>query len=239
MEKKQGFGFSNKVLVVPMVLVITIWSVFWMELALGVDLAWWGVKPRTFSGLKGVLTSPFVHGSLEHLYNNSLPLIVLSAALVFFYRPIWHKVLFWGWLGSGMLTWVIGRDSFHIGASGVIYMLVSFIFFKGIRQGNFRLVALSLMVVFLYGSMFWYMFPIEEGISWEGHLAGFITGFVLSRWLDVQVDEPKKFAWEKEDYQEEEDPFMRQFDENGNFFEIPKPETEEVEFRYVYKPEEE
>ena len=107
---------------------------------------------------------------------------MLLAALRYFYREHALKVIVYGILLSGFFTWLIGRESYHIGASGLIYVLVSFIFFKGIQTGYYRLVALSLMVVVLYGSMIWYIFPdVEEGISWEGHLGGFIAGLLFSR----------------------------------------------------------
>jgi hypothetical protein len=144
-------------------------------------------------------------------------------ALRYFYRDIFIKILVNGIVFSGLITWVIGRESIHIGASSLIYVLASFIFFKGIRSKYYRLVALSLLVVLVYGSMVWYIFPnIKEGISWEGHLAGVITGFVFA--LIYKTPEYKKlikFDWEHPDYNPAEDKFMQRFDENGNFVNLP------------------
>src|SRR5690606_6024302 len=112
--------------------------------------------------------------------NNTIPLFVLTMALFYFYRKIAWKVILYGILLSGLITWLIGRPANHIGASGLIYVLVSFIFFKGIFAKNYRLVALSLLVIFLYGSLIWYVFPVKEHMSWEGHLGGLITGFVFA-----------------------------------------------------------
>jgi membrane associated rhomboid family serine protease len=152
-----------------------------MEDRLNVDLTSHGILPRTFSGLQGVLFSPFLHGDLSHIANNSIPLFILSTALIFFYRDISLKVLLYGILVSGLITWVIGRNSYHIGASGLIYVLVSFIFFKGMMTQYYRLMALSLAVVMIYGGMVWYVFPeVDAKISWEGHLAGLITGFAFA-----------------------------------------------------------
>ena len=137
------------------------------------------------------------------------------------------RSLVYGILLSGFLTWCIGRPAYHIGASGLIYVLVSFTFFKGIIAKHYRLIALSLLVVFLYGSMIWYTLPIEKGISWEGHLAGLITGIVFAVIFRRQIAKPKKYVWEHEDYNEEQDEFLKHFDDNGNFIEHIEPEVEQ------------
>lgn len=239
MSEERYFRFSNAVLLVPMAAVLLIWTVFWVEVRFQINLNHFGVYPRTFSGLKGIIFSPFVHGSVEHLYNNTIPLAILSASLVYFYRGISFKVLLWGILLSGFLTWIIGRPSYHIGASGVIYVLASFIFFKGVFTKYYRLVALSLMVVFIYGSMLWYIFPVKENISWEGHLAGFLTGLLLATVIKAKIPAAKKYAWEKEGYNEEDDEFLRHFDEDGNFIENKVDESvsedESIKITYHYK----
>lgn len=234
MVEQNYFRFSNSVVVAPLLAVITIWSVYWIELRFQMNWNDYGVYPRTVQGISGILFSPFIHASLEHLYNNTIPLAVLMASLFYFYRNIAARTLLLGIFFSGLLTWVIGRPSYHIGASGVIYFLASFIFFKGMITRYYRLVALSLMVVFIYGSLLWYIFPIKEGISWEGHLGGFLTGLALAYILKAPVPSSKKFAWEHEDYNEEEDEFLRHFDEHGNFIETPK-ELEEEPIRYTYQ----
>lgn len=206
-----------------MLAVLAIWTVFWVEVRFHVNLNDHGIYPRKISGLQGITFSPFIHGSIEHLYNNTIPLAVLLAALFYFYRDNALRVLLFGILFSGIFTWIIARPSYHIGASGVIYLLASFIFFKGIFTKYYRLVALSLMVVFIYGSLLWYIFPIKDGISWEGHLGGFVVGLLLAFFVKTKTPSNKKYAWEKEDYNEEEDEFLQHFDEDGNFIE-KKPE---------------
>jgi hypothetical protein len=147
--------------------------------------------------------------------------------------------LLYGILFSGLITWGIGRPSYHIGASGIIYLLASFIFFKGIFTKYYRLVAVSLIVVFIYGSLLWYIFPTKDGISWEGHLGGFLTGLVLAFAMKTNVPSTKKYAWEHEDYNEEEDKFLQHFDENGNFIEQKEDEIstdlESLKITYHYK----
>ncbi len=237
------FRFSNSVLFAPILFVIIIWAVYWMELKYGINLNVYGIYPRTISGLKGIVFSPFIHGSLQHLYNNTIPVTVLMAALFYFYNGIGMRVLIYGMILSGLITWLIGRPSFHIGASGMIYVLASFIFFKGIFSKYYRLVALSLLVVFMYGSLLWYVFPIEKGISWEGHLGGFISGLCLAIFIKGELPKPQKYVWESEDYNEEEDPFLQQFDEEGNFIESSEVHVDEgtndIEIKYHFKKNDE
>ena len=226
MSNQSEFRFSNAVLIAPLTSVLLIWFVYWMELRFQTNLNDFGLYPRRFSGLQGIIFGPFIHGSLEHLYNNTIPLALLLASLFYFYRDVAIKVLLLGVLFSGLITWGIGRPSYHIGASGIIYLLASFTFFKGIFTKHYRLVALSLVVVFIYGSLLWYIFPMKDGISWEGHLGGFLTGLALAFFIKASIPSPKKFAWEQEGYNEEEDEFLKHFDEDGNFVETFKEESE-------------
>ncbi|MCK0108771.1 rhomboid family intramembrane serine protease [Flavobacteriaceae bacterium S0825] len=229
MNNQDQFKYTTGVIGFPLAFVIILWLIFWFEVRFGFSFNDLGVYPRTLSGLKGVVFSPFVHGSMEHLYHNSIPLFVLSMALFYFYREISWKVIGYGILLSGLLTWFIARPSYHIGASGLIYVLMSFILFKGIFAKHFRLIALSLLVVFLYGSMIWYVFPIKEKVSWEGHLSGLIIGFVFALFFRKSIAKPKKYAWEQPNYNEDDDPFLKHFDENGNFIETLPEESEIVE----------
>ena len=223
------FKYTNSVIALPLFFVLFLWFVYWMEIKFDFDFVENGIFPRTLSGLQGIIFSPFIHADMEHLYNNSVPLLVLLAALQYFYARQSIAVIGYGILLSGCITWLIGRDSFHIGASSLIYVLVSFIFFKGIQTKYYRLVALSLAVILIYGGMVWYIFPkVEERISWEGHLAGLITGFVLS--IIYKTPEYKKiikYDWEHPDFDHLEDKFMQRFDENGNFVNLPKVEVED------------
>ena len=223
------FKYSNSVIGLPLFFVWFLWFIYWIEIKFDFDFIENGIFPRTFYGFQGVIFSPFIHADIEHLYNNSIPLLVLLAALRYFYAKQSMAVIGYGILLSGLITWVIGRSNYHIGASSLIYVLVSFIFFKGIQTKYYRLVALSLAVVIVYGGMVWYIFPkVEDTISWEGHLAGLIVGFVLS--LIYKTPEYKKiikYDWEHPDFNPQEDRFMQRFDENGNFVNLPVVEIEE------------
>ena len=239
MNSSDPFKFSTRVIVYPLSFVLLIWLVYWFELRFGFRFNDMGIYPRTFSGLRGILFSPFIHGSLEHLYHNSTPLLILSAALFYFYRALAWRVLVLGLLFSGLLTWLIGSPAFHIGASGLIYVLMSFMLFKGILSKNHHLTALSLLVVFLYGSMLWYVFPVKENMSWEGHLSGLLVGLVFAFVFRTAIAKPVRYIWEDGQYNEKDDPFLKQFDAEGNFIESPKEEMHTtdstVDVQYSFK----
>lgn len=223
------FKFTNSVVGLPLFFVLFLWFIFWVQIRFDFDFFENGILPRTFTGLQGIVFSPFIHSNIEHLYNNSIPLLVLLAALQFFYRKQAVAVIGYGIFFSGLITWVIGRNNYHIGASGLVYVLVSFIFFKGIITKYYRLVALSLAVISVYGGMVWYVFPkVDESISWEGHLAGLAVGFALAvLYKSQEYKRIIKYDWEHPDYNPLEDKFMQRFDENGNFVNAPKIEIEE------------
>lgn len=246
MNEYNHFKFSPSTWIIPTFMLVVIWFVFYVEHSFAIDLGKHGILPRTFSGLQGVFFSPFLHGDLSHIANNSLPFFILTTALIYFYREVSLKVLVYGILLSGIITWIIGRESYHIGASGLIYVLVSFIFFKGMMTQYYRLMALSLAVVVLYGGMIWYVFPQPEvvgsnSVSWEGHLAGLVTGFAFAvRFKTPDYVKDIQYNWEKPDFNPDEDPFMKHFDDNGNFVNTPPPEEilEEIQplqLNYVYE----
>ncbi len=238
MSERSYFKFSNAVLVAPLVAVISIWTVYFIELRLRINLNDYGVYPMSLLGLRGVVFSPFIHGSIEHLCNNTIPLALLLASLFYFYRNVALRVLVMGLLISGLFTWLIGRPSYHIGASGIIYVLASFIFFKGIFTKYYRLVAVSLVIVFIYGSLLWYIFPTEEGISWEGHLGGFLAGLALAFLLKPKMPITTKYSWEHADYNESDDEFLKHFDNEGNFIEhleeseVETPKALKITYHY-------
>ncbi|AWM13137.1 rhomboid family intramembrane serine protease [Flavobacterium sediminis] len=222
--REHQFKFTASVILLPLVFVFAMWLVFWVEMKFNVNFHHYGIYPREWFGLKGVLLSPFLHSDFQHITNNSLALLVLLAMLQYFYKAQTVAVLFLGILFSGFGTWLLGRPSYHIGASGLIYVLVSFIFFKGIFTKYYRLMAVSFVVVLLYGGMVWYMFPeVDQSVSWEGHLSGFLTGLSMALLIKTpQFGKPMHYEWEHPDFNPEKDKFMRNFDENGNFNPPPK-----------------
>ncbi len=241
MKQHDYFKFSTGVIAYPLLFLLGIWMVFWFEVRFGYNFSNYGIYPQTLKGLRGVVLSPFIHGNLQHIYHNTIPLFVLSMALFYFYRPIAWKVIVFGILLSGFFTWCIGRPSYHIGASGLIYVLVSFTFFKGIFSKYYRLVALSLLIVFLYGSMIWYTLPIDDSISWEGHLSGLVTGLLFALFFRSKILKPKKFDWEHDNFNEADDPFLKHFDKDGNFIEEIESETdpEQSSINHIFKEKKE
>lgn len=217
MENQEGLIFRRRMLGIPVLFVFSIWLVYWIEIKFGYNFNKFGVLPREWSGLRGVLFSPFIHSDTKHLFNNSIPLFVLSLSLFYFYRNVATRVMIFGALLTGLLTWIIARESYHIGASGVVYLLFSFVFFSGIFKNHFRLIAVSLGTIFLYGSMVWFLFPMEGRISWEGHLSGFMAGLVLAFLY-------RKRGLMKEEYQFSQTAFDLMFDEDGNLIETSEKE---------------
>jgi membrane associated rhomboid family serine protease len=234
------FKYSKSVILLPFFSVLGLWFVFWLQMKYDFDFDVNGIFPRTFSGLQGVILSPFIHADIQHLYHNSIPLLILLAALRFFYPKLTISIIGYGIIISGFITWIIGRTSYHIGASSLIYVLASFIFFKGIQTRYYRLVALSLTVIVIYGGLVWSIFPNpvtldNDPVSWEGHLAGFITGFGLSLCYKApEYQKIIKYDWEHPDFDPSKDKFMQRFDENGNFVNLPKEEPEKENETYFY-----
>ena len=201
-QEQNQFLFNKWIIIIPVYVVLILWVIFFIQVKFDIYLVKYGLYPRTLSGLKGLVFSPFIHGSLKHLFNNSIPLLILMISLFYFYRKIAFKILVLGGLFSGLMTWIIARDAYHIGASGIVYLLFSFILFSGIIRAYNRLIALSLIVIFLYGSMIWYILPIKEEISWEGHLSGFLVGLALA--LIYRKHGPKKIEYDWQDDQYED-----------------------------------
>lgn len=164
----------------PTLFVVLIWSIEVLKFYFQWDLRFLGVHPREFEGLLGVVTSPLVHSGLDHLFSNMLPLFVMSGMLFYFYRPIALPSILTIYLLTGILVWLFARPNAHIGASGVVYGLAGFLVGAGLFSKKRQTLALSLVIVLLYGSMIWGIFPIQPGVSWESHLAGGLVGFATA-----------------------------------------------------------
>lgn len=202
--KKEGFySLILAPLSYPLMAVILMWAVHIGASEAGVRLSEFGVKPRTTGGLLGILTMPFIHGSYEHLLNNSLPLLVLGWALFKFYPTIAWKALLGIWFIGGIWLWISGRDAYHIGASGVVYGLAAFLFLSGWLRREKRVAALSLAIVFIYGGMWWGILPVKPTVSWEGHLWGAIAGFAMAVYLRKQGPQRQLYQWEIDEIEEQ------------------------------------
>lgn len=166
--------------ILPALLVLVIWAVFLLDHGLGLGSARYGLTPRSATGLVGILSAPLLHADLEHLIGNSVPLLVLGTTLIYFFPTIALRVAGMAWLATGIGVWLAARPSTHIGASGLVYALAAFLFLSGLLRRQRTQMGLSLLIVFLYGGMFWGIFPIVPRVSWESHLWGGVVGLLLA-----------------------------------------------------------
>ena len=165
--------------VVPFRVVFFMWAVYSVEFFYSMDLGWLGIKPRTVSGLIGVFAAPLVHGNLAHLVSNTLPLLFLGSILFYFYPRIGNVVFLRCYFVTNVLVWLLSpRVSYHIGASGLIYGLSSFLIFFGLLRLDFWSLLIALVVFVMYGGIFYGVFPGSPHVSWESHLAGALVGMV-------------------------------------------------------------
>lgn len=182
--------------------VFVMWTVKIVELLFHLNFAVYGVYPRHQSGLKGILTMPFLHADWAHLMSNTLPAFLLILATFSFYRSVAGRVVILISVVSGFLVWVVARPSYHIGASALIYGLAAFLFLSGVFRRDRKSIAVALLVAFMYGSMVWGMLPIYPGVSWEGHLCGAVTGGFLA-YVYRHRDPPHRYEWEEEELEED------------------------------------
>lgn len=200
-------------LIFPLFLALVMFTLRLIETLEGVSLVSWGIYPREMGHWWRLLTAPLVHGDWSHLGSNLTSFVALTTTLLYFYRGIAYRVFLLIYLFTNVLLWCIGRESWHVGASGVIYGLATFLFFSGAIRHYIPLMAISLIVVFLYGSMIWGIFPLSLHLpySWEAHLSGTVSGIALSivfRKKGPQKPPPK--AWEEESDDDNEEPYWQQ-----------------------------
>jgi membrane associated rhomboid family serine protease len=200
-EDKKRFIYS---LVFPGLFLLILWAVKFYEFSMEVSFVEAGVYPRKFSGLKGLLLSPLIHGDWKHLIDNSMPVLLLSVALFYFYRDIAYKIWFLIYFIGGILLWGVGRQAYHIGASGLIYGLAAFLFLSGVIRRVRSLMAISLLVVFWYGSMVWGLLPFDFKVSFEAHITGVLSGVILAIVYRDEGPEPEPSSLDEEEEEERE-----------------------------------
>ncbi|MAB95171.1 MAG: rhomboid family intramembrane serine protease [Flavobacteriales bacterium] len=184
------------ILIIPFVFLLIMWIVKFVEIQFNLSFVKFGIYPKDINSLSGILFSPFIHKDFTHLFNNSYPILILGSLLFSAYRSIALQIFIWLFFISGFWLWIIGRESYHIGASGMIYSLAAFLFVSGLIRKNPRLAALSMIIIFLYGSLIWGVFPFKSGISWEGHLTGLFAGLITAIFYKNEGPKPKKYQWE-------------------------------------------
>lgn len=191
-----------------------------------IHLTYLGVYPKSIKGLIGIITHPFVHADWTHLLNNSVSLFFLSLAIIYFYKKIAAQIIPLLWLVTGFWLWIFGRESYHIGASTLVYAFASFLFFSGVFRKNKSLAIVSMLIVFLYGSMVWGIFPMKVQISFEGHLAGFLAGLVFAYYYRKQGPEDDTYSLLEEENEDDDD--------ENYYWNLPE-QNESTQINYQYK----
>ena len=228
----------------PVLFIILLWLVKFCELVFDHPLYNFGVYPRHIKGVIGVFTAPLIHADFAHLISNSIPLFVLGSGLFYYYRTVAYKIFFLILIATGFWVWVSARPSYHIGASGVVYGLATFMFVSGAIKKNVSLASFSMVVVFLYGNMIWGVLPIMPHISWESHLMGAIAGIVMA--INYKALGPQKttYQWQsEEDTPDEPEIPIEHMDETGSEESITNEDEKERSivnpvYTYTFKPKE-
>ncbi len=224
--------------IIPLILVALMWLVKIIEVVFHLDFSFLGVKPISPEGLPGIILFHFIHGDWEHLFTNTFPMLVLGTSLYYFYRPIANKILLILIFSVGLLTWCGARDGVHIGASGLVYGLTFFLMLSGFIRRDKKLIIISLVVVFLYGSLVWGLYPkyaIENNISWEGHLSGFVMGIVLAFFYKNECVRLGNEDDNVDDIDDDDDIDDIDPDTQRPYWDVPEPDKDELTVRYRFR----
>lgn len=186
-------------LYLPIGMILLMWLVKFIEWHFGLSFYERGIYPRENDSLPGILTMPFVHGDWTHLLSNTVSFSILLFGILYLLKDVGYKAFLWIFFLSGIFTWLIGRPSWHIGASGLIYGYAFFLFLSGILSKNTRMWAISLLVAFLYGGIVWGLFPFDPKISYEGHLSGALAGSITALIYRKKLPQREVYEWETEE----------------------------------------
>ena len=232
MEEK---NLLKRSVIPPLLFVAILWGIKFLEEYFKISLVFLGIRPLTAEGLIGIFTAPFIHAGYDHLLSNTLPLLVVGTGIFYFYKEIASRVIALIWLFTNFWVWIAARPDAHIGASGLIYGFVCFLFFSGLLRRHSGLLAISLLVTFLYGSMVWGILPVNQTVSWESHLFGSIAGIAAAFYFRKEGPQRVVKVWEPE--AEPTGPEYWMTEEQKRKF--PQPENPEPPaFTYTYKEKE-
>jgi len=205
---------------VPLIFPAILWIVHSLSVLLNIDFSNLGLLPRNWPGIIGIITAPLIHANYSHLISNTFPLIISGWVIFFFYNKISQLLFIFIYVVTGITVWLFAREVYHIGASGIVYGFVSFLFFSGIFRKDNKSIALSLIITFLYGGMVWGILPGMKDISWESHLFGALTGLIAA-FIFRNIDPPKKkYDWEDEPDDFNVDDLEVSYDPEKNKFNI-------------------
>jgi len=243
-EKKRFYGS----LAFPGILVLIMWIIKIIESGFQVSFADYGLQPQTVIGLRGILFSPFLHASWAHLSANTVPFFVLTAGLFYYYGNKARTIFILCLLVTGLWVWIFARDTgIHIGASGVVYALATFHFTGGVLRREPRMMAFSMLVVFLYGGLVWGIIPDffpEKNISWQSHLLGGLAGVIIAFAYRDEGPQRKVYQWDEDDETDnDEDEYSETGEIQGESTDNPTDETphngenptNQVNVNYIYK----
>jgi membrane associated rhomboid family serine protease len=180
---------------------LLLWVFHLVEYLSGFDFTQFGIYPRSVVGLVGILCAPFIHASVAHLFANTPPIIVIGTMLLYGYPRASKVFIPVVYLGSGLAVWLLAREAYHIGASGLAFGMLFFVFTIGVLRWERRTIAISLLVFFLYGSMISGVIPGAREISFESHLSGALIGILMAFLLRHRDPESprKQYSWEHEE----------------------------------------
>ena len=241
-------SLSPNALYIPIIMVGMMWLGYLFQSFGFINNCEGAIVPLQPGGIKGVLFSPFLHGNLDHIFSNSVPMLVLLFLLYQFYPTIATKVFTIGWVSTGLLVWSLPpidiltgdwRYNCVIGASGLVYVLAFFLFFSGIFRRNRKFLTISLVVALYYGGLIWGMIPQEillnlqetSNISWQSHLAGGVVGLFLAFIFRKSGERKKKFIWEFPNYYNEKDDLLWQDyikKHPEHFLELPQKKKDNI-----------
>jgi len=216
--------------------IFLLWGVKAIEWGAASDFGMLGILPRTLSGTVGIVTAPLVHGDFSHLLSNTTSLLLLMVALFYFYDKIALEVFFWIYLMTGIWVWIAARPAYHIGASGLVYGIVTFLFFSGLLRKDARSMAVALAIMFLYGGMIYGIFPGNDGVSWESHLLGAVAGTFCAFYFRNNIGSALVHeATEEEVADSEEDIPPLSFDKFSDTLENTEKGQVHLKYEYVEK----
>ena len=207
-------------MIFPTIITITITAVYFIDVWFDLSLTEYGLRPFTFSGLIGIITSPFLHADAEHLSSNVFPLFLLTSGLFYFYKTSGFKILLFCYLVTGFWTWFLGRGTgIHIGASGVVNALILFHIVSSLLRRRKELTAFSFLIIMFYGGFIWGLFPElfpDKMISWQSHLSGIAAGTVAAFYFRNIGPQPQVWQWDDDDEDDDEDEENEGDEKNGD-----------------------
>ncbi|MBN1378664.1 MAG: rhomboid family intramembrane serine protease [Gammaproteobacteria bacterium] len=203
-------------IVIALLFTSVLWDIKLIEMMFGFDWSSLGVYPGRLEGILGIFFAPLLHGSLEHLMANTPASIALLTIVLYGYSKSAKWALPVIYFGTGISVWLFARSSYHIGASGFTFGLMFFVFVIGILRRDRQSIGWSLIVFFMYGGMLGGLFPNDQSISYESHIAGACLGIILAFILkDRDPAWPRKqYSWELEEEAEDDD-WEYEYDQAG------------------------